>query len=118
MNAFNDSIADRLKNSAAAKRAMLEKFRAQPKLDDPVVQERMKRQVEVARAREARIAERAAAREAARVAHEAEVKRLAEEKAAAEAEARRIEGDLAIKALADAKAARDARYAARKARQK
>lgn len=119
MSAFKEkTFTDRLSTANAAKRAMLEKFRAQPKLDDPVVQERLAAQVALAKAREARIAERKAQREAERIAHEAEMKRLAEEKAAAEAEERRLEGDRAIALLAEQKAARDARYAARKAKKR
>jgi len=119
MSVFKEkSFADRLSTSNNAKRAMLEKFRAQPKLDDPAVRERLAAQVALAKAREARIAERKAEREAERLAHEAEVARLAEEKAVQEAEERRAEGDRAIAMLAEQKAARDSRYAARKARQK
>ena len=46
------------------------------------------------------------------------MKRLEEERVAAEKEARRIEGEQALAMLAEQKSARDARYAARKARQK
>jgi hypothetical protein len=119
MSVFKEkSFTDRLTTANAAKRAMLEKFRAQPKIDDPAVQERLAAQVALARAREARIAERKAQREAERIAHEAEVARLAAERAVQEAEERRAEGDRAIAMLAEQKASRDARYAARKARQK
>jgi hypothetical protein len=119
MPAFKEkNFTDRLSTANAAKRAMLDKFRAQPKLDDPAVQERLAAQVALAKAREARIAERKAQRDAERLANEAEVARLAEERAAQEAEERRAEGDRAIAMLAEQKAARDARYAARKARQK
>jgi len=119
MSVFKEkTFTDRLSTSNDAKRAMLAKFRAQPKLDDPAVQERLAAQVALAKAREARIAERKAQREAERLAHEAEVARLAEEKAVADAAERRAEGDRAIAMLAEQKALRDARYAARKARQK
>ncbi|MEJ0011356.1 MAG: DUF6481 family protein [Bauldia sp.] len=116
MPAFKDDFSDRLGNSNAAKRAMLEKFRAQPKLDDPAVKARLAEQVATAKAREQRAAEKKAQKEAERIAREAEAKRLEEERIAAEKEARRIEGEQALALLAEQKAARDARYAARKAK--
>jgi hypothetical protein len=118
MPAFKDNFTDRMQNAAAARRAMLEKFKSQPKLDDPAIKERLAAQVATAQAREARIADRKAQKEAERFAREAEVKRLEEERVAAEKEARRIEGEQALAMLAEQKSARDARYAARKARQK
>ena len=119
MSVFKEkTFSDRLSTANAAKRAMLEKFRAQPKLNDPAVQERLAAQLALAQAREARVAERKAQKEAERVAREAELKRLEEERIAAEKEARRIEGEKALAMLAEQKAARDARYAARKARKK
>lgn len=117
MSAFKgNNVTDRLQAQAAAKRAMLEKFQARPKLDDPEVQARMAEQVARAKARDERIAEKKAEKEAARIAAELEAKRLEEERIAAEKEARRIEGEKALALLAEQKAARDARYAARKAR--
>lgn len=113
-----NNVSDRLQAQAAAKRAMLEKFQARPKLDDPEVQARMAEQVARAKARDERIAEKRAQKEAERLAAEAEAKRLEEERIAAEKEARRIEGEQALALLAEQKAARDARYAARKARVK
>ena len=119
MSIFKEtSVADRLNTAAAAKRAMLEKFKARVKLDDPVVQARIAERAAVARAREERIAERTAQKEAERIARAAEAKRLEEERIAAEKEARRIEGEQALALLAEQKAARDARYAARKSRRK
>jgi hypothetical protein len=112
-------------DAVAAKRAMLGKFRAAPGPDDPAVAERR-------RAREAMLAERAARvaqREAAKLAHEAELAeqaRLAAELAAqaereaaearAREEAERAEREAAL--LAEQKAARDERYRARKAAKK
>ena len=117
MSVFKEkTFADRLSTANAAKRAMLEKFKAQPKPDDPAVQERLAAQVALAKAREARIAEKKTQKEAERVAREADLKRQEEERIAAEKEARRIEGEQALALLAEQKAARDARYAARKAR--
>jgi hypothetical protein len=118
MPAFKDDFSDRIGNSAAARRALLDKFKAQPKLDDPAVKERMAAQVAAAQAREQRQAEKKAEKEAQRLAREAELKRLEEERIAAEKEARRVEGEKALALLAEQKAARDARYAARKARKK
>ena len=119
MSVFKEkSFTDRLDTAAKARQAMLEKFRAQPKLNDPVVQERMAAQVALAKAREERIAQRTAEREAQRLAAEEERKRLEEERIAAEKEARRVEGEQALAMLAEQKAARDARYAARKARKR
>lgn len=110
------NFRDRLSDSAAAKRATLERFRARPGADDPaVIAQREARQALVA-AREQRIAERAAAKEVARqrAADEAEARRAQAQREAEEA-ARR-EADAALALLAEQKAARDARYAARKAR--
>jgi hypothetical protein len=110
------SVADRRNTAAAARQAMLEKFKAKTRLDDPAVQARLAERAAVAKARDERIAERKAQKEAERIAREAEAKRHEEERIAAEKEARRIEGEQAIALLAEQKAARDARYAARKAR--
>ena len=119
MSVFKEKgFADRLSTAATARQAMLEKFRARPKADDPAVQARVAGQIGIAKAREERIAQRKAEKEAARIAHEAEMKRLEGERIAAEKEARRIEGEQALALLAEQKAARDARYAARKAKKK
>lgn len=119
MAAFKEkTFTDRLSASAAAKQAMLEKFKSKVKLDDPVLKQRMAERAAVAKARDERAAERKAQKEAERIAREAELKRLEEERIAAEKEARRIEGEKALAMIAEQKAARDARYAARKARVK
>jgi hypothetical protein len=112
------TVADRRNTAAAARQAMLEKFKARVRLDDPAMQARLAERAAVAKAREERAAERKAQKEAERIAREVEAKRLEEERIAAEKEARRIEGEQAIALLAEQKAARDARYAARKSRQK
>ena len=115
-----ESIAERLKTAAEAKRALLEKARAKAKTiaDDP---ERSAARRAIATARDARAAERKVAKEAEDRRIEAE--RRAEEAAAkSAAEAREAEAaanaarqaDLAV----EQKAARDARYAARKSRRK
>jgi hypothetical protein len=107
-------FADRQKAAQQARQSLLEKFRAQPRADDPeVVKRREEREAiaarreqvrlerEAAKAEEKRQQEEAAAAEAARLAREAE--EAAERQAALEAEQ---------------KAKRDARYAARKQRGK
>jgi hypothetical protein len=119
MSGYKDQgFNERLSSAANAKRALLEKYKAQPRPDDPaILEQRATRQALVA-AREARMAER-------KVAREIEAKRLAEEKAVRDAtlkaeQAERAKADEAarIELLAQQKAARDARYAARKARQR
>jgi hypothetical protein len=116
MPAFKDDYSNRMQNAAAARKALLEKFKSQPKADDPAVQERVAQQVALAKARDERTAAKKAQKEAERLAAEAEAKRLEEARVAAEKEARRLEGERALALLAEQKAARDARYAARKSR--
>ena len=102
--------------AAAAKQAMLDKFRARPAHDDPAVVARLEARRVADAKREVQQAEKAAARLA-------DKKRRTEEEAAAAAERLRAEeaalvdkeaAELALKA--EQKAQRDARYAARKAR--
>src|SRR3954471_11414986 len=115
MSGFREpGFADRQKAAQEAKRAILDKFRAQPGPDDPAVKQR---QAE----REAQAAARAKAREAReaeRAAKKAEEERLAAEAAAQLA--REQEEAVAREATLEAerKAARDARYAARKKKRK
>ena len=103
---------DRLSAAAAAKQALLERFRSRPAAGDPAWIEQQAALKAIADARDARAAERKAAKdaEAARAAAELAARRTQEQIAAAEAKAR----TLAVEA--ERKAARDARYAARKAR--
>ena len=103
---------DRLSAAAAAKQALLERFRSRPSADDPAVIAQQAALKAVADAREARAAERKAAKdaEAARLAAEQAARKTQEQIAAAEAKAR------AAALEAERKAARGARYAARKAR--
>jgi len=103
---------DRIGAAAAAKKAVLERFLARPKADDPAMLEQQAALKAIADARDARAAERKALKEAeaARVAAELAAKRAEEERLAAEVKAR------AAAAEQERKAARDARYAARKAR--
>ena len=110
---------ERAKAAADAKKALLERFKAnRPAFDDPEFQARMAERKALAEARDLRLAERArqkaedaaraAAEEAARKKEEAA--RLARERAEAAARVAQL--------AAEQKAARDARYAARKAKQK
>ena len=75
MSGFKDaSFLDRRAAAATAKKAALERFRAQPGADDPAVAERQRARRAIVEARAARAAER----EAARLARD---KELAEQKA-------------------------------------
>jgi Family of unknown function (DUF6481) len=116
MGAFKDSddFSERLSTAAKARQATLERFRARPRADDPSAVERQVARLATSQAREARKAARAA--ETARVEEEA-IRKTAEDaarKAAAEVEKAAQEATLE----AERKAGRDARYAARKARQR
>ena len=85
-----DDFNSRRDAANQARQAMIEKFRAQPRPDDPAVQERLAAQRAVAEAREQRRAERLAEREAQREAAAAEARRLAAEEAARQAELARL----------------------------
>jgi hypothetical protein len=109
-------VVDRLETAAKARSEMLARFRARPRADDPAVLARQSARRAVIDAREARAAEREAARQAeiARAAALAEAERLAEierkhaEQLAAQERAKALQ--------AEQKAQRDARYLARKAK--
>jgi hypothetical protein len=103
---------DRISAAAAAKQALLERFRAKPTVGDPAWEEKQAELKAIAEARDARAAERKAAKdaEAARLAAEEAAKQAAKLAAAAESKAK------ATALEAERKAARDAKYAARKAR--
>ena len=108
----NDDFNERLSTAAKAKQATLEKFQARPRADEHAAVERQAARLATSQARDARKAARAA--ETARVEEEA-IRQAAEDaarKAAAEAEKAAQEVTL------EAKSDRDARYAARKARQR
>ena len=119
------NFADRRQAADEAKKALLAKFKARPSADDPAVQARAAERKAAAEAREKREAER---REEKRLKAEQEARERAEREAAAETAARaeaeareQAEQDMVARLLADEaerKAKRDARYAARKARQK
>ena len=120
MKAYDPKDFNERRNAAAAaKKAALEKFRAQPKPDDPEVLARIAERKAISDAREARAAERELLRraEAERIAAEEEARRIelaaieaakAAEKAAEAIRLRELE--------VERKKARDAKYAARKAR--
>jgi hypothetical protein len=117
------SFQDRQAATAKAKSALLEKFKARPKPDDPAVVEREEKRRAVLEARAVREAERArlrAIRDAEeKVRREAEeAARIERERLDAEERERDKEEQLRMKAELEVqkKAERDARYAARKAR--
>lgn len=119
------SFVERLQTAAKAKKAQLEKMRASVSADGTQAAERHAGQVEAAAARKARTAERklserVAAQEKAalRVAEKArQAQAVVEERARKHVEGvAQAEADAALKR--DQKAARDAKYAARKARQR
>jgi hypothetical protein len=118
-------FAERLQTAVKAKQAQLEKMRATALASDAQSAGRKAAQVEAAEARKMRAAERkssdriaAELREAQRAAKKAgQARAVAEEIARKDAErAAQVEADAALKR--DQKVARDAKYAARKARQK
>ncbi|HWD27405.1 MAG TPA: DUF6481 family protein [Rhizomicrobium sp.] len=126
MRGFKEkTFNDRLEEQAKAKAALLERARKANPANDPEFAKRQEERKRIAEERETREKTRAEARaEELRLAAEqkaaAEVARLAAERLAAEEaeKAKRAEADKLVTLLADQKAARDARYAARKTRQK
>ena len=117
----SDDFRERLTTAANARKVALEKFQARPKPDDPAVLERQAAQLAIKHARDARIQERKAAREA-EAARQAAVQAAlaAEEKARSmqSAAEKAAAADRAAIVAAERKAARDARYAARNARRR
>jgi hypothetical protein len=121
----NATFRDRQGASAKAKAALLERFRAACRPDDPQRKAQDEERLKVVKARKARAAERDAARIAQqkRLSEEAarETERLGEEqRAAAEAAERaaREQAEEEARIAAEQKVTRDARYAARKAAKK
>lgn len=133
----HDTFADRQSTAAAAKQALLEKFKSRPAEDDPAEIARRAERTRIAGARAARLAEKEALKKAEDDRRKAERQRAEDERLAAEAaiEAERRAAEQALideknarnaakSALikqvvvdeAAQKAARDARYAARKNR--
>jgi hypothetical protein len=116
-------LQTRQSSAAAARKAMLERFRAAA--EDPAVAEREAARIAVNHARLARMAEREAAKKAREAELAAQAARAAElalqaEREAEEARARLAaeEAERKVALEAEQKAARDARYAARKAAKK
>jgi Family of unknown function (DUF6481) len=127
MSGFKDSddFNDRLSTAAKAKQATLEKFRARARADDPAVLERQAARLATSQAREARKAARVAEitrseEEAIRHAAEEAARKatVAAEEAARKAAAEAEKAALEVTLEAERKTARDARYAARKSRQR
>lgn len=114
-----DDFSERRNAAANAKKAAVERYRAQPGADDPTVLERQAALRAISEAREVRVAERKAAREAEAAHQEAEQAARDAERIARDADqvARDTEqAARSVAAEAERKAARDARYAARKKR--
>ena len=109
------SFADRLSTAASAKKAAVERFRAKSLTNDPALAERLAAGQAISIARDARAAERKAARLASDAA--AKAARAAALEIEQAARATEIETQAARDAAlqAERKEARDARYAARKA---
>src|SRR4051794_10346613 len=119
MAAFKGStFKDRAETAAAAKKALLEAFKTRPPADDPAFQARQAQRRAVTEAREARAAERRRTKEEeeVRLRAETEARQQAEAEEAARKAAEQTARDEQIRA--ERKALRDARYAARKARQR
>ena len=126
MRGFKEkSFNDRLQEQAKAKAALLERARSKAPQNDPEFEKRQAERLRIAQERETRVAARAAEKveqlrlEAERKASE-ETAKLEAVKLEAEAHerAKREESDKLVRLLEEQKAARDARYAARKTRQK
>ena len=107
MKSLKKDYNERLTSAADAKKALLEKFKARPSLDDPAVAERRAEREALSKAREERLSERAitrAAAEKARIAaeeqarldaataHEAETAERAAREAALEIERKAATG--------------------------
>lgn len=111
---------ERLSAAASARQALLERFRAKVNASDPDLLKKQAERLEIAQAREARLAARRGAKEAQEAAERTvrEAKETAERAEREQREAReRVEAAAWKSALEEEKKAeRDARYAARKAR--
>lgn len=112
---------DRRDEAAAAKRALVDRFKSRPAADDPAVLARAEERKAIAEARDLRTAERALRKAAEDEVRQAELRAKAEAEAKAAEEAAARANDQATRDEAirnERKLARDARYAARKARLK
>ncbi len=83
-NPNDRSFTDRQSNSQNAKKALLERFKARPGPDDPIMQQRRAEREAISQARAAREAEKAAARAEAERLAAIEQARLEEEERQAE----------------------------------
>ena len=113
------TFTDRRDEAAAAKRALIERFKARPAADDPAVVARAAERKAVAEARDARTVERNKRKEEQDLQRQAELRtqQEAEARAADEAVAKAVEQTARDEAIrAERKAQRDAKYAARKSR--
>ncbi|WP_248313108.1 DUF6481 family protein [Bosea sp. F3-2] len=108
---FNpQNFADRQASSANARKALLERFKARPKADDPVMLQRRTEREAIAKARAEREAEKAARHAEMERLAAVERERIAEEKrqeefarqAARQAELARIEAERPRKVLLEA----------------
>jgi hypothetical protein len=126
MRGFKEkTFNDRLQEQAKARAALLERARAANPANDPEFAKRQEERKRLAEERETREKARAEAKaEELRLAAE---RKVAEEAARIESEklaieeaeqAKRAEADKLVQLLAEQKASRDARYQARKTRQK
>ena len=79
-NPNDRSFTDRQSNSANAKKALLERFKARPKADDPVMVQRREEREAIAQARAEREAEKAKIRAEKERLEAIERERIAEEK--------------------------------------
>jgi hypothetical protein len=116
-------VKSRQSDAAAARKAMLEKFRAAS--GDPAIASRQAERASVSEARVVRVAARDEAKKVAAAEKAAEAARAAERVAQAKRDAEKAEALLAAEKVeraaaleAEQKAARDARYAARKSAKK
>jgi hypothetical protein len=126
MGGFKDlGLLDRRAAAATAKKAALERFRAQPGADDPSVAQRDKARRAVTEARGLRAEERVAAKLAREVQLAEQkvrdavlAKQAAQESKERAAREKREIADREVALNAERKVERDARYAARKSRRK
>lgn len=125
MSITNNNYQDRLAASNAAREALIAKFKARPANDSPEMLAKQAERARIAADREQRKAERQQAKreEAERIEREQVAQAAAAEEAVNEARRAKEESDKAlVKQMmeyeAHLKSKRDARYAARKARQK
>lgn len=113
------TFTDRRDEAAAAKRALIERFKARPPADDPAVVARAAERKAVAEAREIRTVERSKKKQAEDLQRQAELRmqQEAEARVAEEAAAKAVEQAARDEAIRnERKAQRDAKYAARKSR--